>query len=80
MPRAEARNPFIISDQRAGELDCGSNQEPIRRIAVLEMMELVAAGGSLMAEWHRFDAGTLEEAPDPSLNGNVEIDPPCVHK
>ena len=54
--RAEARNPFIISDQRAGELDCGSNQEPIRRIAVLEMMELVAAGGSLMAEWHRFAA------------------------
>jgi|SRR5215813_11808206 len=49
MPRAETCNSLVISYQRTTELDCGSNQQPIRRIAVFKMMQLVAAGCSLMA-------------------------------
>src|SRR2546430_15072854 len=29
---------------------------------------------------HRFDAGTFEEAPNPCVNRDVEIDPPGVNK
>ena len=80
MPFAEPCNALIIRDKWTGELDRGSNQKAVRWIAVLKMMQLVAAGGRLMAQWHRFDAGTLKEAPNPCLNRKVEIDPPCVHK
>src|SRR5437588_10311964 len=80
MPCAKTRNALIVSDKRTGEIDCGGDQKPIGRIAVLEMMQPVAAGGRLVTQWHRFDAGTLEEAVDPCLNGDVEIDPAGVYK
>src|SRR5215510_7128446 len=76
MSRSETCHSLVIRYQRTTELACGSNQQPIRRIAVFKIMQLVAAGCSLMVERHRFDAGAFEEAPDPCVNGDVEIYPP----
>src|ERR1700733_15391739 len=46
---AEACNALVISDQRTGKLDRRSNQKSIRRVAVLEMMQLIAAGSGPVA-------------------------------
>src|SRR5271165_4394542 len=75
---AEASNALVIRDQGAVKLDCGGNEQPIRGITVLETVELIAARGCMMAQWHRRDAGTIEEALDPGFNGNVQINPPGV--
>jgi hypothetical protein len=45
---AEANDPLVISDQRTGELDRRRDQKPVRRVAVLEVMELIAAGCSFV--------------------------------
>lgn len=71
----KACDAVVIRDERARKLDRGGDQQPIRRIAVLETMQLIAAGGSAMTQWHRFDAGTFDEARDPRLNRNIELDP-----
>lgn len=39
---------FIVGHQRARELNRGGNEKPIRRVAVLKMMKVVAAGGGPM--------------------------------
>jgi hypothetical protein len=41
---AEANDSLVISDQRTGELDRRRDQKPVRRVAVFEVMELIAAG------------------------------------
>ena len=41
---AEANDALVISDQRTGELDRRRDQKPVRRVAVFEVMELIAAG------------------------------------
>lgn len=77
---AETCDALIIGDQRTGEFDRGGNQKSVGRIAVLEMMQPVAAGSGPMAERHRLDAGTLQEALDPRLGGGIEIDASGVDK
>lgn len=42
---AEPRNALIVGHQRTGELDCSCDQESVRRVAVLEMMQPIAAAG-----------------------------------
>ncbi len=77
---AEADDALIIGDQRTSKLDRRRNQKPVRRIAVFEMMQLIAAGGSLVTQRHRFDSETIEETLDPCRNGNVEVDPSGVNE
>ena len=77
---AEADDALIVGDQRTSKLDRRRNQESVRRIAVFEMMQLIAAGGSLVTQRHCFDAGTIEETLDPCRNGNVEVDPSGVNE
>ncbi len=67
-----------VGDQRTSKLDRRRNQKSVRRIAVFAMMQLIAAGGSLLTQRHCFDAGTIEETLDPCRNGNVEVDPSGV--
>ena len=76
---AEADDALIVGDQRTSKLDRRRNQKSVRRIAVFEMMQLIAAGGSLVTQRHCFDAGTIEETLDPCRNGNVEVDPSGVN-
>jgi hypothetical protein len=61
-----------MCDQRAGKLDSGCNQKPIRRIALRKMMKPVAAASGAMTERHGFDAGTFEESRHPCLNRQVQ--------
>ncbi len=76
---AEADDALIvIGDQWTSKLDRRRNQKSVRRIAVFEMMQLIAAGGSPVTQRHRFDAGIIEETLDPFRNGNVEVDPSGV--
>ena len=75
---AEADDALIVGDQRTSKLDRRRNQKSVRRIAVFAMMQLIAAGGSLLTQRHCFDAGTIEETLDPCRNGNVEVDPSGV--
>jgi hypothetical protein len=77
---AETDDALIIGDQRTSKLDRRRNQKSVRRIAVFEMMQLVATGGSLVTQRHCFDAGTIEETLDPWRNGNVEVDPSGVNE
>jgi hypothetical protein len=72
---AETRNALIVGDQRTIELYRRRNQKPVRRIPVLEMMQLIAAAGGAMAKRHGFDAGTLKKALEPGYNGKIKIDP-----
>jgi len=72
---SEACDALIIGDERAGKLDGGSDEKPICRITMLEMMKLIAAGSRVMAERHRLDTRAFEEAREPSLNGYVEFNP-----
>ncbi len=46
---------------------------------MFEMMQPIAARGSLVTQRHCFDAGTIEETLDPFRNGNVEVDPSGVN-
>jgi hypothetical protein len=80
VPLAETCNAIIVGDQGASEFDCGCNQKPIRWIAMLEMMQLIAARGSPVAQRHRLYTGTIHKALDPGFNGNVEIDATGVDK
>jgi len=45
---AEACDAIIIGDQRTGKLDGRRDEESISRIAVLKMVQLVAAGSGAM--------------------------------
>ena len=77
---AEADDALIvIGDQWTSKLDRRRNQKSVRRIAVFEMMQLIAARGSLVTQRHCFDAGTIEETLDPFRNGNVEVNPSGVN-
>jgi hypothetical protein len=71
MSVAEARDAFVIGNKRTVKLDGRSDQQPIRRIAIFEMVQPVAAAGRAMAEWHRFDAGTRHETLDPRLDREI---------
>ena len=77
---AETRDALVIGDQRTGKLDRCGDQQPIGRVAMIEMVHLIAAAGGAIAQWHCLHAWTIEEALDPGLNGKVEIDPPGVYE
>ena len=74
----ETRNALIIGDKPTSEFDRRRDEEPVRRVTVFEMMQLIAAAGGAMAERRRLDARTAEKALDPRLDGNIEIDPAGV--
>ncbi len=78
MVLTETRNTLIIGDKPTSELDRGGDEEPVRRITVFEMMQLIAAAGGAMAERRRLDARTAKKALDPRLDWNIEIDPAGV--
>ena len=75
---AETRNALVIGDKRTSELDRRRDEEPVRRVAAFEMMQLIAAAGGPMAERRGLNAWTAEKALDPRLDGNIEIDPAGV--
>jgi hypothetical protein len=75
---AEARDAFIMGDQRRSKLDGSRDQKSIRRIAVLEMMKLIDAAGYAITQGHRLNAGTLEQTLNPRLNRNVKLNPACI--
>ena len=72
---AETRDALVIGDQRTIKLDRRRNEKPVRRVAIFQMMQLMAAAGGPMAKRRRLDAGTPEKPLDPRLDGNIEIDP-----
>jgi hypothetical protein len=74
----EAQNALIIGNERTGEFDRGSDQEPIRRIAMFELIETVAAARGTMAERRRFDARPLEKPRNPCLDRKIQLDPRTV--
>jgi hypothetical protein len=74
---AKTRDALIVRDQRATELDCGSNQKSIRRIAIFKMMKLIGAGSRAVSKRHSRDSGPCQETLDPRLNGKVQADPPA---
>ena len=74
----EAQDALIIGNQRTGEFDRGRDQEPIRRVAMFELIETIAAGSGTMAERRRLNAGPLEEARNPCLDRKIQLDPPAV--
>ncbi len=41
---AESNDALVIGDQQTSKLDRRRNQKPVRRVAVFEVMELIAAG------------------------------------
>lgn len=77
---AEARDRLIVGDERACKLDRGCDEKPIRRIATLEMMELIAAGSRAMAEGHCLDAWSFKKARNPVLDRNIQFDPPRIQE
>ena len=64
---AKALNPLVIGDERTREFDRRGDQQPVGRVAMLKMMEPLAAGGP-MSEPRCLDAGTPEKALDPRLD------------
>jgi hypothetical protein len=75
---AEARNSLVVRHQWAGKLDCGGNHQTARWITVCQMVEVVATRRRMMAQrrWH--NAGTIEEALNPSVDGNIQVNPSGV--
>jgi len=65
---AEARNTLVIRDQRTLKLDRCRNQKTIRRVAVLEMVQLIGGGSGPIAQGYRLDARALQETVEPCLN------------
>lgn len=65
VPRAEARDAVVVGDERAAALDRRGDQETVRRIAVLQVVQPVAARGGAEAERGRLHARTAEEARNP---------------
>jgi hypothetical protein len=65
VPSAEPHDPFVIGDKRARDLDGRGDQEPVGRVSVRQMMELIAATCGTVAERQGFDRGAIEEALDP---------------
>jgi hypothetical protein len=74
MRLAEACDAIVISNQRASKLNSRCDEKPVRRIAVLEMMELIGARRRARRERSRLDAGAREKSLDPGIDGNIEID------
>ena len=52
---AELGDALIVSHQRAAKVDRRGDQKPVRRITVLKMMKLVAAGVGTMCQWHALE-------------------------
>ena len=46
----EPQNALVIGDERTVEFDRGRDQQPIRRIAVRELIKAIAAASLTMAE------------------------------
>src|SRR6266478_6274468 len=70
----EAQDALIIGDERTAEFDRGRDQEPIGRIAVRKLVKLVAPGCGAVTERRRLSAGTLQEAGDPALDREIQLD------
>jgi len=74
----EAGDAVVIGNQRAGKADGRGDQQPVRRIALFKMMNLVAARSGKVVKRHRLDARTIDKALDPTLGRKIEIDAACV--
>ena len=74
----EAYDALVIGDQRTGKLDRGGDQQPIGRVTMLETMELVGAGRSVVAQWECFNSWAIDEALDPRLDRNIQFNPTGV--
>ena len=62
--RRDASNP----PPDRGAQGVSSSQKPIRRIAMLELIETIAAASGSIPERRRLDAGAFEKPCDPSLD------------
>jgi hypothetical protein len=80
MRLAEACDAIVIGNQRASQLDRRCDEKPIRRIAMLEMVELIGARRGAGSERDRIDAGACEKALDPGIDGNIELDAAGIDK
>jgi len=74
----EAQDALVIGDERAGQVDRGCDQQSIRRVAVLQMIESIAARGGPMPERRGSEAGALKESRDPRSDRQIQLDPPGI--
>ena len=78
VPSAESGDALVISDQGTTEFDRRRYQEPIRRIAMREMLQLIAARCGAVSYRNCGDPGTLDKSTNPGFDREVEIDPSRV--
>ena len=79
-PLTEAGDTLVIGDQRTRKLDRCGYQQTIRRIALLEMMQLIGTRSRSPAQGYRLYARALKKTLDPCLDREIEINPPQVDK
>src|SRR5438105_4083789 len=68
MSFAEPCNALVIRDQGANQLDRRSDEE------VFELVQPIAPRRGMTCQRGRGNPGTIDEALDPRLDGNIEID------
>jgi hypothetical protein len=69
----DSRNAGNPLPDRGGQ-GVSSSQRPIRRIAMLELIETIAAASGSIPEKRRLDARTFEKPRDPSLDPRIQLD------
>ena len=67
-----------MGDQRARELNRRRDQEPVGRIAMLELIQAIAAGSRTVGERYGLDTWTFEKSRNPRLDRQVQLDPPGI--
>jgi hypothetical protein len=75
----DSRNAGNPPPGRGGQ-GVSSGRKPIRRIAMLELIETIAAASGLIPERRRLDARALEEPRNPSLDRRSQLDLSVVDK
>ncbi len=76
----EPNDERVVGDQGTGLLDRRGNQQPISRVAVFKMMQLIRAYGRMVGQRDDFDSWTIGQVFDPILNRPIQINPPDANQ
>lgn len=76
--KRERRNHLVIGHERAGQFDSRCNQQPIRRIAMFEVVQRIGTTRRSNSKRRGLQTGAVEKALSPIFDRKIELDPPQI--
>ena len=76
----ESTDAVVAGHERTAEADGTGNEQPVGRIAMLQVVQAIGTRRSRMVKRHRFQPRTIEKPFHPFNHRHVELDETLVHE